>query len=460
MIATLLCHTQAASSLVPPIRHWHFSAEQVASYILVILFFVVLNGFFVASEFALVKVRDSQLRQAQNQGRRGATIARHQVARLDAYLSATQLGITLSSLALGMLGEPYIASMLQPLMYGLGIESDASVHAAAVVIAYAIMTFLHVVVGEITPKSLAIRQALQTTLFVAPLLQCFYVVLKPVSYLLNCAANFILQHLFRIKPATDHERSLSEEELRTIVAESQQSEVTDTEKDILLKVLGLNDWPVSHVLTPRNLVVWLNAQDSFQANVKKAIAHRHTRYPVVEGHLDHTLGWVHVKDLLKAQADGITDLRKIMRTIIDVPQRVSVDRLLTTFLERRQHIALVIDEYGGSVGIVTMDNLLERIVGDIQDEFDNERPMVVPRPDGSYTVEGLYSILDLSARLDLGIQDPPLTTVGGHVNHLLGHLAQEGEQVSIASYTVTVEKVEHHRTKRLHFRRSQPPATV
>jgi CBS domain containing-hemolysin-like protein len=441
----------AGNSMVPPIREWHFTTEQVFAYIVVILFFVLLNGFFVASEFALVKVRDSQLQEAESQGRRGAKIARIQVARLDAYLSATQLGITLSSLALGMLGEPYIASMLQPLLYQLGMVSDATVHAVAVGFSYVIMTFLHVVVGEITPKSLAIRKALDTTLKVAPLLQLFYILLKPVSMLLNGCANLLLRHLFRIKPATEHERALSEEELRTIVTESQRSEVTDTEKDILLNVLDLNDRSVTHVLTPRNLVCWLDVDDPFAENLKKAIANRHTRYPVVEGHLDKTLGWVHVKDLLKAQAEHVTDLRRITRDIMEVPEHVDVDRLLKTFLERKQHIALVIDEYGGSVGIVTMDNLLERIVGDIQDEFDNEKPMVVENPDGSYTVDGLYGIMDLSERLELGIDEPPVATVGGYVTHLLGHLAREKDSVQLARYLVIVEKTDARRAKRLKF---------
>jgi CBS domain containing-hemolysin-like protein len=446
-------HLLASADTTALVKEWHFSGGQVLWYVFVILFFVLLNGFFVASEFALVKVRESQLQAAQDEKRRGASMARHQVAHLDAYLSATQLGITLSSLALGMLGEPYIAAMLQPLLHMVGVTSDATLHAVSVGCAYAIMTFLHVVVGELTPKSLAIRKALDTTLVVAPLMQFFYVVLKPAIFLLNGAANLMLRYLFGLKPASDHERAHSEEELRHIVSETQKSEVTDTEKDILLNVLGLNDRTVRDVMTPRNMVAWLDVEDSFTENLKKAVTNKHTRYPVVEGHLDRTLGMVHVKDLLKGQAQGITDIRQVMREMLEVPELVVVDRLLKTFLKEKQHIALVIDEHGGAAGIVTLDNVLERIVGDIQDEFDNEKPRFRQVTSDEFVVHGLYNINDLCDQTDLEIEQSDVTTVGGYVTHLLGHLPQEGDKVTIGDYEAEVTKADARRVLRVDFHR-------
>ncbi|WP_156345158.1 hemolysin family protein [Verrucomicrobium spinosum] len=301
------------------------------------MFFVLLNGFFVAAEFAIVKVRDSQLQEEIDEGNRGAKFARSVTRHLDAYLSATQLGITLASIALGMLGEPYLSHMLQPLLFKVGLESEAVVRGIGWGAGFAIITFLHVVLGELTPKSMAIRKALATTLLISRPLHLFYVVLKPAIFLLNGTANWILRVVFKLDPVAEGERVHSEEELKHIVAESQRSEeVTETEKHIVLNALALNDRAVRDVMTPRKDVISLDVDEPFESSLKLAIESKHTRFPLVEGHLDHTIGLVHIKDILKLVHEGGkdgSDLRRIKRELLLVPEMMPIDKLLKFFLE-------------------------------------------------------------------------------------------------------------------------------
>ncbi len=264
-----------------------------------IFFFVLLNGFFVACEFAIVKVRGSQLDSLVEQGRRGAKFARHVAAHLDAYLSATQLGITLASLALGWLGEPFLARMLEPAFALAGVTAAPVIHASAFALAFALITFLHIVLGELAPKSLAIRKAVETTMWVSRPLGVFYSVFKPAIWLLNGAANFILRHFLRVDPVAETELAHSEEELRLILAESQQAqEVSALEKEMLLNVLDLRRLAVRDIVTPRGHVLFLDVEDSFADNLRAAKASRHTRFPLCRGHLDQALGLIHIKDLL------------------------------------------------------------------------------------------------------------------------------------------------------------------
>jgi CBS domain containing-hemolysin-like protein len=240
----------------------------------------------VAAEFAIVKVRSTQLDGLVEDGVKSAIVARKALKNLDGYLSATQLGITLASIALGMVGEPYVARVIQPMMYKLGVTSDAVISSVSIGIGFAVITFLHVVLGELTPKSVAIRKALPTTLAVSAPLHFFYIAFKPAIWILNGTANWLLRTIFRLEAVSETELAHSEEELRHIVAESHGSkEVTETEKDILLNALALNDRCVRDVMTPRNAVISLDADDSFEANLKVAVHHKHTRYPLVEGHL-------------------------------------------------------------------------------------------------------------------------------------------------------------------------------
>ena len=443
------------------VREWNLTAFDVFWQAAVVMFFVLLNGFFVAAEFAIVKVRDSQLQEAVDEGSHAAKFSQGVTRHLDAYLSATQLGITLASIALGMVGEPYIAHAIQPLLFQAGITSDDWVRWISLGVAFSIITFLHVVLGELTPKSLAIRKALSTTLWVSRPLHFFYVLLKPAIFLLNGTANWMLRVVFRIDPVAEGERVHSEEELKHIVAESQRSEeVTETEKHIVLNALALNDRYVRDVMTPRKDVVSLDVDEPFAANLKVAIESKHTRFPVVEGHLDHSVGLVHIKDLLRLmhEPEKDRDLRKLKRDLLLVPEMMPLDKLLRQFLAKHAHLALAVDEYGGAVGIVTLDNVVEEIVGDIQDEFDTaEKPEFRRISDDEFEVEGTLNLYELNDLTDLDLESDEVTTVGGYVTHALGHFPKLGETLRIEDYEVTATKIEARRVGQLHFKRVPTP---
>lgn len=442
------------------LHEWNLTPGELAWSAALVLFFVLLNAFFVAAEFAIVKVRSTQLDALVEEGNRSAEVARKALKNLDGYLSATQLGITLASIALGMVGEPYVARVIQPLMWKLGVTNDALISSVSIGVGFAVVTFLHVVLGELTPKSLAIRKSLGTTLAISAPLHFFYVLFKPAIWILNGTANWLLKTLFRMEPASESELAHSEEELRHIVAESQKSkEVTETEKDILLNALALNDRCVRDVMTPRNQVVSLDADDSFEANLKVAVDNKHTRYPLVEGHLDHSVGMIHIKDLIALVGLERPDLRKIRRDLPMVPELMPIDKLLRFFLDKHAHFALAVDEYGGAVGVVTLDNVLEEIVGDIQDEFDHETSEIRKVSDDEFVVEGTLNLYELAELGVLQVESEEVTTIGGYVTHLLGHLPKVGEKVLIEDFEVTTTKADQRRVQQLHFKRVGSPET-
>ena len=442
-----------ASATAELVHEWSFTSSELFWQSVIVMVIVLLNAFFVAAEFAIVKVRDSQLTAAIDDGVRGAKFAQHVTRNLDAYLSAGQLGITLTSIALGIFGEPFVAVVVQPMLFKLGVTSEVVVRWTSIGIAYAVVTYLHVVLGEQTPKVLAIRKSLQMSLLIAPPLHAFYIVLKPAIWLLSGSTNLVLR-LFGITAVSEHEIAHSEEELRHIVAESQKSkEVTETEKDILLNALALNDRCARDVMTPRNAVISLDADEDFEKNLKIAIDAKHTRYPLVEGHLDHAIGLIHIKDLLALIGKPQPDLRKIKRDFHMVPELMPVDKLLRFCLDKHVHFVLAVDEFGGAVGVVTLDNVLEEIVGDIQDEFDHEVAEFRRINETEFTVEGTLNLFDLAEQAGVELESDDVTTIGGYITHLLGHLPKVGEKVTIQDYDVTTSKADLRRVQQLHFRK-------
>jgi CBS domain containing-hemolysin-like protein len=440
------------------VREWHFTATDVFWRLGLVTFLVLLNGFFVAAEFAIVKVRESQLHEAAEEGNVRAKFAQTVTKHMDAYLSATQLGITLASIGLGMAAEPLLAQMVQPWLFALGMESDAAVHGTAFGVAFTIITYLHVVLGELTPKSLAIRKAFATTLWVCAPLHVFMVLLKPAIFVLNGTANWLLRVVFGVDPVSEGERVHSEEELKHLVSESQRSEeVTETEKSIVLNALSLNDRYVRDLMTPRRNVVSLDVDEPFEVNLKLALESQHTRFPLVEGHLDKSIGLIHIKDLLKLVHQGgksTADLRQIKRELLIVPEMMSIDKLLRYFQEKHAHLALAVDEFGGGVGIVTMDNVVEEIVGDINDEFDiAEKPKFTRLSDDEFAVEGSLNLYELNEFCDLDLESDEVTTIGGYVTHELGHFPELGETLRIGPYEVTTTDVEARRVVSLLFKR-------
>lgn len=423
----------------------------------VILFFVFLNGFFVAAEFALVKVRTSQLDEEILKGRRGAVRARGLVADLNRYLSAGQLGITLASLALGFLGEGFVARLIQPLFTVWNIDlSEGWVRGISIGIAYSAVTFLHITLGEQVPKTLAIRKALGTAQFSSGPLYFFAVAFKPFIWLLNVCSEKMLKWIFKIDPIDEHGNVHSSDELALLVTESgERSEVTMTERDILINALELNDLVVRDIMTPRSEVVCLDIEDSFEENLKKAVESEHTRYPLVDGHLDTTLGFVHIKDMMKLIGeDEKPSLLDIKREILEVPEMMVADVFLRFLLKKRGHLALVVDEFGGAVGMVTLDNVMEELVGEIFDEFDtHETRMIQEVREGVYVVEGSFRLHDLEDEIGLEIESPDVSTLGGYVTQAIGHLPKVGEKAQFQGFEATVLKTNGRRVFQVQLRR-------
>ena len=435
-------------------RTWDSSGVTLFK-LLGIIVLVLLNGFFVASEFSLVKVRGSQLEALVEEGEARAILARRVLDRLDAYLSATQLGVTLASLALGWVGEPFLVQMLEPFFALVGIQSTFVISTVSVVLGFLAITFLHIIFGELAPKYVAIGNPVPVALRCVGPLRGFYLVFKPAIWCLNRSSNFILRKVFHINPVGGEDLGHSEEELRVILSDSEKSqEVSPLGKELLINALDLRRRVVRDIMTPRGEVVYLDIDEPFDVNLSKAKASRHTRFPLCKGYLDNPIGLVHIKDLLGVDSDDRHDLLTIKREMSVVPEMMPLERLLTTFLARHAHLAIVVDEFGGTMGIVTLDNVLAEIVGDIRDEFDADQSEFKRLNPDEFEVEGVLGIYELNDLTELDLSNAEVSTVGGYVTHLLGHLPRQGEQARVGDYLVTVTKTDGRRVDQLHFKRT------
>jgi CBS domain containing-hemolysin-like protein len=433
------------------------SAGEAVLYILGILFFLLLNAFFVASEFAIVKVRPSQIEAQAKETGADPTLALHVVNNLDGYLSANQLGITISSLALGFLGEPFVSALVYPLLAFTGMP-EKGIYWTSLILAYASFTYLHVVIGELVPKSIAIRRSLAVTMVLVTPLHVFFKGFQWVIAFFNGTANWVLKTFFRIEPVSEGEHIHSAEELALLVTQSGQSqEVTETEREILINALGLNELWVRDVMTPRSKVVVLDADEPFEKTLEIAIRSKHTRFPLVKGHLDHSIGLIHIKDLFKLINDPDPDLMRIKRELKIVPDTMPLDTLLKFFLREHAHLAMAVDEFGTPVGIVFLDNIMEELVGDIQDEFDNERSAFTRINESEFVVEGAMTLNDLGGHVpDLVLESGEVTTVGGYLTQQLGRFPETGETLEILSYEARVTSTDGRRVGQIHFRKLVP----
>ena len=421
---------------------------------------VALNAFFVACEFSVVKVRMTQLDALLEEGNLRARFVKHVRAHLDAYLSATQLGITLASLALGWIGEQSLVSILQPALAAAHIYSYTLVTSLAIVLAFAGITFLHIVFGELAPKYIAISDPLPVALRLMRPLGAFYVLFKPAIWLLNKSSNLLLRRVLRLQPIPASELAHSEEELRLIFEQSEKSaDVTPLGRELVFNVLDLRDRVVRDIMTPRGEIVYLDLENNFETNVKKAIDSKHTRFPLCRENLDNTVGLIHMKELLPMMREPHADLLKIKRDIIPVPEMMPLEKLLKLFLSKHAHLALVVDEFGGTVGIVTLENVLEELVGDIQDEFDFEKEEFRKINANEFSVDGALGLYELNDLAKLDLESPDVSTIGGYVTHLLGHLPKTGEQVKIDGYLVTISQADSRRVRQLHFKKLSDAVT-
>lgn len=411
------------------------------------LLLVLLNGFFVAAEFALVKVRPTQLDPYVARGDRRGRMARHMLRQLDAYLSASQLGITLASLALGWIGQPAFGWIVVPLVSRLPGASPALAQTASITLSFLLITALHIVIGEQAPKSLAIRKAERTSLWIAFPLVVFYKATFPIIWLLNRASIGLLR-LIGIQPADESEIAHSEEELRQLLSTTHMGRQSELKQELLDNVFELSHRLTRQIMLPRADVVFLSTHRSLEENLELVRTSGHTRFPLCEGDLDKVVGLIHIKDLFHRQ-QPINSLRDLAREITFVPETLSLDRLLKRMRAERMHFAAVVDEYGGVAGIVTMENVIEEIVGPIQDEFDTEKPELVPKGDGVYHVSGAMLVVDLEDELAIEFSDRDEDTIAGIVLSELGRPPLVGDKVEVGPLVLEVLEVEKNRARTL-----------
>jgi len=425
--------------------------------ILCVFGLVFLNGFFVAAEFAIVKVRSTQIEPLVRAGSARARVAQSVISHLDAYLSATQLGITLTSLGLGWMGEPFVAHLLEPVLVAAGITQAAVVKTVAFAVGFSIITFLHIVFGELAPKSLAIQRASGVTLTIAPPLHWFFLVFRPFIWLLNGTANYFLR-MVGIRPASEGEIAHSEEELRLLL--SKGTTLTSTGKSISLRAIALRERTVREVMVPRTGLVFLSTTKSLEENIAVALENQFTRYPLCERNLDNIVGMIHLKDLFKLKGDSGpgTRLLDIKREMLFVPETMSLERTLNMFLAKRVLMAIAVDEYGGTAGLVTLENVLEELVGEIRDEFDVEAVLVQKVSDTEFVVDGAMPLLDFSRKFEIVPDSRDPVTVSGYVVHLLGVVPERGARLSMGSWDVAVEALDGIKVKTIRLRKQQVEA--
>lgn len=420
---------------------------------------VALNAFFVAAEFALVRVRDTQLQPLAARGSRRAALARHLIRNIDAYLSTSQLGITLCGLGMGALVEPLFSELLEPVFAAMGVASPEVRKTAAFVVGFLVNSFVLIAIGEIAPKSLALRRSVPISMAVAHPLWLIYWGLFPFIWLLNWTAQWALRRI-GIGAPTEAEQAHSDDELRLmILGGSRKGQESTFGRDVVLNALDLRRRQAREVMQPRPEVVVFALEDSIEDCVKLAEETRYSRFPVCEGgDLDRTVGVLHIKDLYshRDRAKTVADIREHARPLIYIPELARLERVMQFLLERRLHLALVVDEYGGTVGLVTLENILEELVGQIQDEFDQERPPLIQLDATTWEVAGGLPLHDLGHLIGETLHHPGVSSASGWVTQRLGGFPHEGDTVPVGAFLVRVEETRGARVVRLRVTRTGP----
>jgi CBS domain containing-hemolysin-like protein len=410
--------------------------------IFITLLLVFMNGFFVAAEFAIVKVRASQLELKVKEGNRVAVLSKHIVSHLDGYLAATQLGITLASLGLGWVGEPVVSKLIINFMDLVGVEvSPTLAHQIALPVAFALITILHIVFGELAPKTIAIQRSESTTLFIAYPLQFFYILFRPFIWILNGIANFLLKILGFT--ATHGAEVHSSDELKYLVQLGKESgEIGETNYDIIKNAFEFSEHTVEDIMVPRTKVTAIDLKDYSPASLDTVIDESFSRIPCYEDTMDNITGVVHLKDiLLKMRKGGQVNIREIMSPVLVVPQNKRIGQLLKEFQLKHQQMAIVVDEYGGTIGIITMEDILEELVGEIQDEYDNEAPIVEQLDDRTFSVQASASIDDINDFLPRVIEkDENTKTLAGYLIQRFGKIPATNEKIIADGYEFTILK--------------------
>lgn len=407
-------------------------------------FLVVLNGFFVAAEFAIVKVRLSQI-QVRAQSSFSARVAEGIVNNLDAYLAATQLGITLASLGLGWIGEDVVSRLVINCMHLMGLAANEELaHKIALPIAFATITVLHIIFGELAPKSLAIRFPTPTTLWVASPLRLFYFIFAPFIWMLNGLANFILKTI-GIQPVP-HAEIHSEEELKLIIAESAEGgAIQSSERELIQNVFDFDDRQVWHVLRPRTQIVAIDLDMPLDETIELALKEGYSRYPVYEESIDTITGIIITKDLmLLKMSDSAKTLRDIVRPVMFVHSNRKVMQLLRAFQKEHTQMAIVVNEFGGTVGLVTLEDIIEELVGEIQDEYDTEQPIVENSADKTFKILAQNPIDEINEFLPEPLPvSPDYLTLSGLILKVADSIPKEGQIIRVNNYDMKVLKMFH-----------------
>lgn len=410
--------------------------------ILITFLLVFLNGFFVAAEFAIVKVRTSQLAIKIQAGNPFAILSKKIVNNLDGYLAATQLGITLASLGLGWIGEPVVSKIIIGVMHLIGIEiSDQLAHDIALPIAFAIITVLHIVFGELAPKSIAIQRSEKTTLFIAYPLHFFFILFKPFIFVLNGIARLLLKlaGISTVHGAEVH----SSDELKYLVQQGKESgEIEETDYDIIKNAFDFSERTARQVMVPRNKVLAIDLKDFNTTILEKVIEDNFSRIPCYEDNLDSIVGLVYLKDiLLKLRKNETINIREILRPVMAIPESKRIGQLLKDFQKKHEQIAIVVDEYGGTKGIITMEDILEELVGEIQDEYDNEIPFVEKTGEGIYSVLASASLEDINKLIPHPLtKDEEYETLAGMLILKFGHIPNVQDKIIFEGYEFTILK--------------------
>ncbi|QLE45912.1 HlyC/CorC family transporter (plasmid) [Nostoc sp. C052] len=421
-----------------------------AGKLLSVIFLVLANGFFVAAEFALVALRRSRVEQLVIQGHPGAKALQRAVNNLDAYLAATQLGVTISSLGLGWLGEPAIAVLVEPAFHWLPKSlSETSAHTLSVVIAFTIITSLHIVLGELAPKSLALQRTERTAFAVINLLELYLVIFRPAVQVLNSLGNLVLK-LIGLEPGSSEELLHSTEELKLLVAASHEAGLLgEAEQEVVERVFNIGNRQVSAFMTPRTEMVWLNIDEPLSKIRSQVIESIHSFFPVGQQSIDNLLGIVQTKEFLAQNPTQAIELQALLKPLLYVPESMKALNLLELFKKSGTHLALIVDEYGVTQGLVTITDIVEAIVGDIPTSEELADPDVVQREDGSWLLDGLLPIDELKEILDIRKLLPGAEvnyqTLGGFVVNQLGHIPLVAEHFEWARLRFEVVSMDGNR---------------
>ena len=422
--------------------------ESPALGLLITLLLVLANAFFVAAEFAIVKVRASQIELLVQTGSRTAKMGQHLISHLDASLSTIQLGITLASLGLGWIGEPIVAKLIIEVMRLVGLEADPDLaHSIALPVAFILITFLLIVFGELAPKALAIQHSQSTTLAVAFPLWFFYLIFSPAIVALNWTSNQVLR-LFGIRPASEAEHSHSGEELRFLLEQGREGgTIEEEEHELIENVFEFGETTVREIMVPRTNIAAIEVTSSRSALVNLLVEGGYSRIPVYEDSLDNIIGVVHAKDLITLMEHrDLIILRDLLRPAFFVPETKPIDDLLREFQRRKVHLAIVVDEFGSTAGLVTMEDVLEELVGEIQDEHDSENHDIEKVSDQTYIINAALSISDVNDHINEFKlpEGNDYTSVGGFINKWLGRIPEVNEIFEYDTLRMTVLKTDNH----------------